>query len=102
MFLGNILKINPVSPQHDGSHTAINNLSVGEKNLFIVFGFARAYPTVQERSENQNVDSSLSRSKNTNSMRNTTISNSVMKICVKYTTSDRGSLELQNRRDCLS
>ena len=35
----------------------------GGNNFIHNFGFGRAYPTVQERSENQNVDSSQSRLK---------------------------------------
>ena len=74
----------------------------GGNNFIHNFGFGRAYPTVQERSENQKVDSSQSTLKKTNLARDTVIRKIIIKICVKYTTSDRGILELQNLQDRLS
>ena len=55
--------------------------------------------TVKERSENQNVDSSKSSLKNTNLTKETPIKKTIMKT---ITTSDLGTLELQNLQNRLS
>ena len=89
-------------PQHEGPQTAIKSLSVVEIIFFHSFGLGRSYPSVQERSENQKVDSSQSSLKNANLTKETPIRKTIMKICVKYTTSDLGTLELQNHLDRLS
>ena len=62
-------------PQHDGPQIAI-----GCRNIFIHdFGLGRAYPTVQERSENQNVVSSQKGFKKTSLVSNIAISTNMMK-----------------------
>ena len=82
------MKINTVFPQDNGPQTAINNMSVVQNIFILSFGFGRLHRTVQEGSENQNVHSMRSRKKNINFMREKSKRNSIIKIFVKYTTSD--------------
>ena len=50
---------------------------------------------MQESRENKNVDSSQSSLKNTSLIRDTVVRKIIIKICVKYSTSGRGNLELK-------
>ena len=91
-----------IFPQQDGPQTAMNNRSEVEIILFMTLDLEERIQLYKREVKTKMWILHSRDWKKTNLARDTVIRKIFFKICVKYTTSDRGNLELQNLQDRLS